>query len=242
MFNGVQIYYNSYHSPWMNTIIKNLKGHHEPQEELCFYYILNLLEDNANMIELGCAWAYYSMFFKNKIINGNNICIEPNINKLKQGIENVKLNNFDISKFIFKNGFIGSEYKEKDLFIDWDNTKTFMTKYNIEKLINDTKFFFDVIHSDIQGAELDILYGSKSVLNKIGFFVISTHGNKHNLCLNYLQSNNFQILIHHTIKESFSGDGLIIAVNKDYITKYETNINSSLQEYFNDNCKITRKL
>ena len=61
----------------IQKIISNLKGHHEPQEELCFYYILKLLDRNANMLELGCAWCYYSMFFKNEIIDGQNVCIEP---------------------------------------------------------------------------------------------------------------------------------------------------------------------
>ena len=241
MFNGLKIHYDCYHSPWMNEIITNLKGHHEPQEELCFYYVLNLLEKNANMLELGCAWAYYSMWFKKNITDGLNICIEPNINKLNKGINNIKLNKFDLNKFVFINGFIGKNYIQQDIFTDWDNTKMNIPQYNIEKIINsNNNLFIDVLHSDIQGAEEDMLIGAKNVFDKVGFFIISTHGNMHSKCIKNLISNNFHILIQHTIQESVSADGLIIAVNNKYIHKYEKNINTSIQKYFDDNCIITK--
>ena len=240
MFNGIKIHYDSYHSPWMNEIISNLNGHHEPQEELCFYFILKLLEKKSNMLELGCAWAYYSMWFKKQCTDGINICIEPNINKLKKGIDNIKLNNFDMNKFILINGFIGQKYEKNDTFIDWDNTLMKIPQYNIEKIINDNNIFIDILHSDIQGAEYDMLIGSKNVLEKIGFFVLSTHGNLHKVCIKYLTDNNFTILVQHSISESVSADGLIIGVNNKYIHKYEKNINTSIQKYFDDNCKITK--
>ena len=240
MFNGIKIYYDSYHSPWMNEIISNLNGHHEPQEELCFYHIVNLLDNDSNMLELGCAWAYYSMFFKNKCKDGINICIEPNSKKLEKGISNIKLNNFDMNKFIFMNGFIGKNFKSTDTFIDWHKTEMTIPQYNIEKIVRDANIFFDIIHSDIQGRELDMLIGSINVLNNIGFFVISTHVNKHPLCLQFLEKNNFLVLVQHTISESVSADGLIIAINKQYNSKYEKNIEGSLRDYFNNNCKITK--
>jgi len=241
MFNGIKIYYDCYHSPWMNKIISNLKGHHEPQEELCFYHLLKLLDSDANMLELGCAWAYYSMFFKKEHPHGMNVCIEPNSKKLDKGVDNIKLNNFDIDKFILMNGFIGRTYENPAVFIDWDKTRISIPQYNIEKIINETNLFFDIIHSDIQGAELDMLIGSTNVLNNIGFFVISTHTNKHIPCLQYLLTNNFLILVQHTISESVSGDGLIVAVNKQYISKYEKKIDISLSEYFANNCKVTKR-
>ena len=240
MYNGIKIYYDSYHSPWMNMIISNLNGHHEPQEELCFYYLIKLLDESSNMIELGCAWAYYSMCFKQINKKGINICVEPNNLKLNKGKKNIKLNN--LQNFKFYNGFIGNSYKENDTFIDWDKTEFNIPQYNIEYLINSNSIFIDIIHSDIQGAELKMLEGSLNVLDKIGFFVVSTHGDKHNLCITFLNNNNFTILIEHTIEESVSADGLILAVNNKYINKYEKKINNSLIEYFTSNCNITKKI
>ena len=220
MFNNIKIYYDSYHSPWMNKIISNLQGHHEPQEELCFYYLLKTLNNDSNMLELGCAWAYYSMFFRKECQKGINICIEPNIIKLNKGKENIKLNNFN-NEWNFINGFIGKKYKKNDVFVDWDRTKMKLTQYNIESIINKYNVFIDVIHSDIQGSEMDMLIGSKNVFNKIGYFVISTHDDKHNKCIEFLKNNNFTILIQHTINESYSADGLIVAINNNYREKYE---------------------
>ena len=98
----------------------------------------------------------------------------------------------------------------------------------------------DILHSDIQGAEGNMLMGSINVLNKIGFFVLSTHGNLHIPCMNFLISNNFTILVEHSVEQSVSADGLIIAVNNLHIKKYEKNINTNIQEYFNTNCPITK--
>ena len=69
MHNGIKILYGTYHSPWMNEIIQNLNGHHEPQGELVFYYLLNILNNDASMIELGCYWSYYSIWFNRYIKN-----------------------------------------------------------------------------------------------------------------------------------------------------------------------------
>ena len=241
MFNGLKIHYDCYHSPWMNQIITDLKGHHEPQEELCFHHVLNLLPEKANMIELGCAWAYYSMWFNHAIPESKNICIEPNINKLNKGIANLNLNNLDLNKFVLMNGYIGRNYVQDSVFTDWDNTKMNIPQYNIEKIIRDNdNIFIDVLHSDIQGAEGDMLMGAVNVLNNIGFFVLSTHGDLHPKCMNFLVSNNFTILIQHTVEESVSADGLIIAVNNKHIQKYEKNINTTIKEYFDTNCHITK--
>jgi hypothetical protein len=258
MFNGVKILFDSYHSPWMNMIINNLKGHHKPQEELCFYHLVKLLDKDANMMELGCAWAYYSLFFKKYVPNGINICVEPNSEKMKTGIANIKLNDFDdeeitytkkfnntvtteTTEFVIMDGFIGGYSCPDDMFVDWDGTITPMCRYDIETIIKlNNNIFMDVLYSNIQGAEVAMLKGAKNVLNNIGFFVLSTHGDRHNKCLNFLIRNNFSILVQHSQEESFSGDGLIVAVNNVHLHKYEKNIDVSLKTYFKTNCKISR--
>ena len=230
MFNGIKIYYDSYHSPWMNEIIYNLKGHHEPQEEICFYNILLTLSDDSKMLELGSNWSYYTMWFSKQIKNSFNVCIEPVHTNLIKGKENANLNNCKNIEFLL--GCIGDSYKDNFEFINWDGDKMIMNKYSINSIIENYKCFFDIIHSDIQGLELEMLNGSLKVLDNIGYFVISTHGNLHQHCIDFLEKNNFEILLHHTIDESFSGDGLIIAVNNINRHKYEKNIGISLTDFF----------
>jgi hypothetical protein len=240
MFNGVKILYNTYHSPWMNTIIRNLKGHHEPQEELCFFYVLKTLGKNANMLELGSNWSYYSIWFNKEIEHPFNICIEPIFKNLRNGKNNSNFNDCRNMKFI--QGSIGKDYKQNLIFENWDGDLINLTQYNTEYIIkSNNNLYLDIIHSDIQGSELDMLKGSQNVLNNIGYYIISTHNGKHNLCIEFLKNNSFTILVEHTEEESYSSDGLILAVNSRHSEKYERNISESLVNYFQKNCKISRR-
>ena len=57
MHNGVRVIAGGYDGDWMMEIIRRLKGHHEPQEELVFHEILKTLPEQATMIELGGYWS-----------------------------------------------------------------------------------------------------------------------------------------------------------------------------------------
>ena len=211
MHNGVKVMHEGYHGEWMAKIIKELKGHHEPQEEKAFYEILKNVDPGGVMLELGCNWSYYSLWFNKSIKDAKNIMIEPTDKKLEVGKQNFKINN---AQGYFEKAFIGSNSEINSKFIDWDSRvyeinklciDDIVEKYNLEKI--------DILHSDIQGAEVEMLQGSvKSILeNKIKFFVISTHGdNIHQYCKNFLEKYNFNIICEHTVSESYSADGLIV--------------------------------
>ena len=64
MHNGVLIEEGCYYGAFMTEIIRRLRGHHEPQEELVFHRIIERLAAEAGekaMVELGAFWSYYSM-------------------------------------------------------------------------------------------------------------------------------------------------------------------------------------
>ena len=174
MFNGVKMYYGTYYSDWMNQIIYNLKGHHEPQEELCFHTLLKTLGEEANMMELGCWWCWYSIWFNKTITKPYNLCIEPVENFLAGGIKNAELNGCKDMEFAV--GAIGPPIGPA--------AGAKVPQFRMDDLINGTDKFFDVIHSDIQGAEVFMLNSAKPVLDRIGYFVISTHG----ACLNIVKT------------------------------------------------------
>ena len=71
----------------------------------------------------------------------------------------------------------------------------------------------DILHSDIQGAELDMLKGCANSIrdNKINFFVVSTHGNKHDSCKKILEDAGYIVCTEHSVEESVSADGLLAA-------------------------------
>jgi len=72
---------------------------------------------------------------------------------------------------------------------------------------------------DAQGAELAMLLGAEEALaaRRIRFLVVSTHHHSiadatiHQRCLDALLGHGAHIVTEHTIGESFSGDGLIVA-------------------------------
>lgn len=205
MHNGVKVILNSYYDvQWLTDVIYGLKGHHEPQEERCFYEVLKYMPENATMIELGSYWAYYSLWFASEVKGAKNYLIEPDPRRLEIGRKNFDLNN-KTGKFI--RGFAG-------LMIDRDpdingapliSIDDFMTQEGIKHL--------HILHADIQGAEAAMLETTVKHLDNIDYFFISTHDiqTAHIPCLNFFKAHGFIILAEHTVDQSFGGDGLIVA-------------------------------
>ncbi len=213
MHNGIKIHHGCYHGDWMSYIIKVLKGHHEPQEEKVFYEVLKHITPGAVIVELGCFWAYYSLWFCDEIPNAQAYLIEPNPEKLEIGMKNFELNGHTGN---FTRGFIGPKSDPNASFKDWDKkvykipcitVDTFMQENNVD--------YIDILHSDIQGAEDDMLEGAMNSLksNKIGYIFISTHPGCHRYCFDIIRRLKYHIIAQHTIRESVSGDGLIVACN-----------------------------
>jgi hypothetical protein len=239
MFNGVKVLYGTYHSPWMNEIITNLKGHHEPQEEIAFHVLLSTLPDTARMVELGANWAYYSIWFNRVINNPYNLCLEPIEENAKHGLRNINLNQCKNIEYI--QGFVGLQTSADVDFVNWDGSILKLNRYSLSDLISIKGGYFDVVHSDIQGGEMDMLVSAITAMDRIGYFVISTHDDKHEHCRDFLINNGFEILVEHTISESYSADGLLLAINADHIGRYEKKTNMKLKDYFLTNCKISKQ-
>lgn len=220
MHNGTKIITDCYYGKWMTEIIRLLKGHHEPQEEKVFFEVLQVIPENATMIELGCYWAYYSMWFQTVIPNATNYMIEPGIEELTTGMKNFVANNLHGHFF---RGALGSygPFESAPLINDFEDLKAVQTaQVQMDQFIAEHNIpFIHILHSDIQGAEYQMLEGcNKSIKNKkIGFFFISTHSEElHQKCLNYLKNFNYIIVADHTPAQSFSVDGLIVASAQYY--------------------------
>ncbi len=71
-----------------------------------------------------------------------------------------------------------------------------------------------ILHSDIQGAEAEMLRGAESMLagQKIDSFFISTHSNAlHDECVDLLSSYGYVILVSVDLRETYSADGIVVA-------------------------------
>jgi hypothetical protein len=206
MHNGVKVVLHSYYnSQWLTDVIYGLKGHHEPQEEKCFYEILKYMPENATMIELGSYWAYYSLWFSSEVKGARNYMIEPDPIRLETSRKNFALNG---KNGVFRRGFVGIMIDtEPDMKgIEWISIDDFIEKEGLQHV--------NIIHADIQGAETEMLATTVKHLDQIDYFVISTHlpDRAHFPCLKFFKEHGFIILAEHTAYESCSGDGLIVAM------------------------------
>lgn len=211
MHNGIKIRLGGYHGEWMAEIIRALGGHHEPQEERLFHEVMKVIPSKALMIEVGSYWAYYSLWFKSCVNGGQTYMLEPVPHKLQIGIDNFRLNGMQGH---FQNAFVGAASNEKGQFVDWDGSVSRVPCIAIDDfLAQEGITFLDILHADIQGAELEMLEGCRRSLseNRIGYLFVSTHADKHAACLAAIRLAGYQLVAEHSVEESCSGDGLIVA-------------------------------
>jgi FkbM family methyltransferase len=212
MHNGLLVTADGYYGDFITRIIEQLRGHHEPQDEKAFHEILKLIPPGSTMIELGAYWSYYSMWFQKTVPAARNYMIEPTGRCLECGIKNFQLNGL---RGDFTRAYIGRKSSD-----GWQNaalstTSTEIGRVCIKDFVQSKKIeSIAILHSDIQGFEYDMLIGCGDLIDrkKIEIFFLSSHSLKiHFQCLKYLAQRGYTILAHHTPKESYSDDGLIIA-------------------------------
>jgi len=228
MHNGLKINLGSYYGPEFVQMFYRNKGVHEPQEEKIFQEVLKVIPNGGTMIEMGAFWSFYSMWFNKDVKNANNYMIEPDKVNLKCGTNNFKLNNM---KGHFTHGFIGKESSNLEgtpmICID-----DFVKEKEIKHI--------DILHSDIQGFEHDMLLGSEKTIasNKVSFIFVSTHTSPkgvHQKCIDFLKNHNYPIIVDVDLDNTFSADGLIVAHspqvtwNKDVKISQKQNIQLASQ-------------
>jgi hypothetical protein len=193
MYNGIKIHNQSYYGNFSDILILN-NGVHEPQEEYIFSKVLDKIKSkNPLMIELGSYWAFYSLSFLKSQKNGKTICVEADEELLEIGKKNFDLND--------KNG----EFIHEMVGINSFEIDNFCESRNIKKI--------DILHSDIQGFEYEMLYGAKKTLtqDKIDYLFVSTHSNDlHHKCLELI-TKHMKIIFEVDLNDTFCEDGIIVA-------------------------------
>ena len=212
MHNGVKVALYGYYGAWMSEIIRELRGHHEPQEEALFHEVVKLAEPGSAMIELGAFWSYYSLWFSHEVRDAVNYMVEPGPENLDLGMRNFALNG--------KSGkFVNAMVSDQETGFHWfpkGASKVFVPMVTVDALCQREKLQrLFMLHSDIQGHELKMLFGARAMLSaqRIDYLFISTHSDKdvHEQCMKFLDVMNYRIVANHTMRQSFSHDGLIVA-------------------------------
>lgn len=237
MHNGIQIVADCYYGKWMTLLIELSKGHHEPQEEKVFYDVLQSLPSNAIMVELGAYWGYYSLWFQKEISNATTYLVEPDYKNLLIGKKNFSINQYNGE---FTHAMVGSYSAKEHPFTNWDYETFLIPQISIDDFVKTKQIpYIHILHSDIQGAEVDMLEGCKKLIKEklIGYLFISTHRGTHEKCLEKLKNTEYEILLSITREESFSADGLIIAKSPEIQGSFEFDITrrtSEMKKYLHE--------
>lgn len=230
MHNGLLIDEGCYYGPWMTQIIRGLGGHHEPQEEVVFDTIVRHLQrtdsdrpdgDSPVIVELGSFWAYYSMWFCRSFPTAIALDMEPDPAYLEVGRRNAELNGL-ADRIRFLPGVVGPNPGQRmDFRAESSGELVVATQHDLASVMAlGMVSRVDLAMIDIQGAETILLDRARDlfVTGAIRFLVVSTHHQSisgdpltHQRVLELLMGCGAHIIAEHSVRESFSGDGLIAA-------------------------------
>ena len=186
----------SYYLDFSKVLVFN-RGVHEPLEEFCFQSMLKkITAQKPVMIELGSYWAHYSMWFKKRFPNADCFMVEESNQGLDAGRHNFLMNNISNGEFILSK--VGNDgFKIDD----------FAKEQNFEEV--------SVLHSDIQGYELEMLDGAQEFLKKqvVNYIFLSTHSQIiHDEAIRKLISFGYVVEVSSDFENhTTSYDGFILA-------------------------------
>ena len=209
MHEGTRVLAGGYHGHWMEEIIRGLEGHHEPQEELLFHHLLEHVRPRTRFVELGCFWAYYTNWYLGAVPGSSAVCVEPSLANLEVGRTNVALNG---RKAVFVHALVGAPRPAGADGVEQLDMDALLDRVG--------RVPVEVLHMDVQGAELPFIRSLRRAVDAalVRFVVVSTHDaaitgspTTHADCVRELESLGAAVLAEHSVEESFSGDGLVIA-------------------------------
>lgn len=220
MHNGLRVLAGGYHGDWMAHLIRGLRGHHEPQEEALFSEVIRLSRHNSLIVELGSFWAYYSNWYLSEVPGSTAICVEPDQANMSVGKWNTDYNR-SAKRARFIDGWVGGEHLEAvSLATETTGSSRDLPCFNANSILEMANGkVIEVLHMDVQGAETAFLRSlPQKVDGRIRFIVVSTHHSSisgspetHSDCLAAIADAGAHVLAEHSVQESFSGDGLIVA-------------------------------
>jgi hypothetical protein len=198
MHNGIRVLLgeHAYFQDFADILIVN-RGVHEPQEEYAFAQVLKHIEPGLPMIELGCYWAFYSLWYRKQFPGAQVFLVEPDGRNLQAGKRNFELNG-ESGEFIHEGIAPGG--------------------LDVTRLVYDRGLErVGLLHADIQGAEVFLLASIASLLvaQRIDYLFVSTHSQElHGQCLERLRQFNYRVLAAADFdNDTFAYDGLIVAAS-----------------------------
>ncbi len=219
MHQGILVPADGYYGAWMTEVIRRLRGHHEPQEELLVHHLLPYCRPGTRIVEIGTFWAYYTAWFLSVVPGGTAVCLEPDANNAACGRETLTLNGLAAT---WAMGAAGRRHVAAAPFRrESDGQAVVLPVHGLASLLDEVgRGPIELLHVDAQGAELPFLesLADPGTRGLVRFVVVSTHHERisgspstHEDCLRTIRRLGGTVLEEHSVEESFSGDGLVVA-------------------------------
>jgi hypothetical protein len=197
LHNGIKVPIDgpgSYYGGFSQILSLN-RGVHEPLEEFVFQKVMETAPAAPAMLELGAYWGHYSMWLKKVRTESTVFLVEPEIENLEAGRSNFARNGF---KGEFIQAFVGRDH------------------FRVDEFLRDRQIdHLDILHSDIQGYEMEMLECCTDLMagRKITRTFISTHSQDlHLSTIAFLKRFGYRIEASADFEnETTSYDGFVFA-------------------------------
>lgn len=238
LHHDIRVIAGSYYGPDNALMMEASRGVHEPQEEWAYSCILDRIKkrysgSQLHILELGAFWGFYSIWFLKQFSTATALLIEPDAFNIISGEKNTHLNQLS-DRVRIKRAFVATNPSHN---LEVCPTISVDSLGYVERHQKIT-----ILHSDIQGYEVEMLDGAQQSLNSglVDYVFISTHSDKiHSTCLNKLIDLGFMILAEHNMTQSFSDDGLIVAASPQ---SGDTELIDLSKREVSVDCKISAKV
>jgi hypothetical protein len=170
----------AYYGDFSAVLVIN-RGVHEPLEEFVFHALLSRLPADPAMLELGAYWGHYSMWLKSVRPAATVHLVEPEAANLEAGRLNFE-----------RNGLQGT-FEQARVAAGEFTVDGYLARSGLARL--------DVLHTDIQGDELQMLAGASRALSTkaVDHVFLSTHSQD-------LHARSVEALARHGYRVEVSAD------------------------------------
>lgn len=198
---------------------------HEPVEEHWFLEMLRRTTGSDPVIlDVGAGVGYYSILAKLTNPRCRVFAFEPLKAHAKAITENLALNGLadsitiveeavagDVGRLPFLEAHYGSRLMPE---ASGDANYPSVASTSLEAFVRDVSGKADIVKVDVQGHELSVIDGARGVVDKIGGWVIGTHGSEiHAACIAALDELGYAIVFEDPTPDG-QPDGLIVAARR----------------------------
>lgn len=214
----------------LNPEIKNplltipLTGYFENKETT---FLKSKIKKDSVIFDIGANFGWYSVHFSKFVgLNGQIHCFEPVQEAFSELEENVKIN--DCSNVVLNNTAIGKENGKLTLYVSDKLGTAFTSEHGegkkIETNLLKLDYYFadknltkiDLIKADVEGGELNVLYGAERILDEFHPALFIEVQEEHTMKYGYKPVDLFNFLIKKGYKIYYLDQNSKLCELKDF--------------------------